>query len=101
MERCRRSQAEQGLPLLSKWPGTGLARPATIAEAFDAVGRRIEKQFTDPHFGFVQLRFGVAGRATEESSNLLVLIALDLVQQKNRPVSFGQLPNRLNQSEPV
>src|SRR5271166_3024267 len=39
----------------------------------------------------VELRFTVTGRAAHQSRNLLVLVALDIVQGKDGSVSGGQL----------
>jgi hypothetical protein len=49
------------------------------------------EQFTQAHAGFVQLGLGNTYRTPQYLGNFVVLIALDIVQNKYRAVAHGQL----------
>ncbi len=101
MKRFRWGQAEQRLPLFDERPGTGPAALVGVGEGSATVLLRFQEQLPDPHLRFMQLRFRVSRRATEESCDLLVLIALYFMQEENRPVTFRQLADRLNKGDTV
>ena len=45
------------------------------------------QQLAQAHAGLMQLRFGIADRAIHKSGDLVVFVALDIVQNKNRSVT--------------
>ena len=61
---------------------------ALIADLFTL---NFVEQFTQPHAGLVQLRLRNTYRAPQYLGNFVVLVALNIMQNKYRPVTRGQL----------